>query len=78
MVDFKPEGAFQGYIFAKLEDMPKRFDNIEKEVKVLTIKVDAHSKSLANMKGWAAGIGAGFGFLTAMVKDRVIHLFKGG
>lgn len=68
MSDFEPKTPFEGYVFAKLETLDKKMDQMNGTLKEHAQRIDANSQDIAKAKGWAAALGAVFGFLAAFVK----------
>ena len=68
--NFTPNGAFEGYVYAKLEGIEARFnllpcDNAQKRLS----KVE---NDVSHMKGWAAGMGAIAGIVSAWVGKHIL------
>ena len=68
---FYPKTAFEGYVFAKLETVDKKLDQINGTVKDHERRLDAHSEAIAKAKGWASAFGAIFGFLAAFLRGLI-------
>lgn len=65
---FKPRTPFEGYVFAKLESLDQKLDQMNGTVKEHERRLDATAESLAKVKGWASALGALFGFLAALAR----------
>ena len=65
---FEPQTPFEGYVFAKLENLDRKLDQVNGAIKEHERRIDANSQDIAKAKGWAAALGAVFGFLAAFVK----------
>ena len=62
---FEPEGAFQGYVYAKLEGIEKKFDNLPCEPQDKRLR-DCENK-VSNMQGKATIIGLVFGVVGGFI-----------
>ncbi len=65
---FEPQTPFEGYVFAKLENLDRKLDQVNGTIKEHERRIDANSQDIAKAKGLAAALGAVFGFLAAFVK----------
>ena len=65
---FEPQTPFEGYVFAKLENLDRKLDQVNGTIKEHEQRIDANSQDIAKAKGLAAALGAVFGFLAAFVK----------
>lgn len=75
---YKPKGAFDGYVVAKLEAITDRLNALP--CKESFDKINKNSNDIANMKGRAFGIGATLGaiagFISTMITMFVKHLLE--
>lgn len=63
--DFKPSGAFEGYVFAKLENIEKRVDNLpcpDNNKRINKCETD-----ISNIRGQAAMLGATAGIFAGLI-----------
>lgn len=68
--NFTPNGAFEGYVYAKLEDMGKRLDDLpcpEAFKRLNKVETD-----LANVKGKATIFGAITGFIAGLISKKFL------
>lgn len=65
---FEPQTPFEGYVFAKLEALDQKLTQMNGTLEEHERRIDANSQDIAKAKGWAAALGAMFGFLAAFVK----------
>ena len=68
---FKPQTPFEGYVFAKLEGLDKKLDQVNGTVKEHERRIDANSQDIAKAKGWAAALGAAFGLLASFARGLI-------
>ena len=68
---FQPRTPFEGYVFAKLETVDKKLDQINGTVKDHERRLDANGEAIAKAKGWASAFGAIFGFLAAFLRGLI-------
>ncbi len=65
---FEPRTPFEGYVFAKLEGLDKKVDQVNGTLKDHEQRLDATAQDIAKAKGWASALGAVFGFLASFVR----------
>ncbi len=68
---FQPRTPFEGYVFAKLETVDKKLDQINGTVKEQERRINANAEAIAKAKGWASAFGAIFGFLAAFLRGLI-------
>ena len=64
-IDFTPEGAFQGYVVAKLEDMSNRLNTLP--CKTQDERIRGVEQKISNVEGKASLFGAITGFLSGFI-----------
>lgn len=62
------DGAFKGYVVAKLERLPV----IEEKIGSVEKKVDENSKKINYVYAWAAGVGATAAIGYEWIKSKII------
>ncbi len=68
---FEPQTPFEGYVFAKLENLDRKLDQVNGAIKEHERRIDTNSQDITKAKGWASALGAVFGFLASLMRGLI-------